>query len=259
MDKKIVFIDIDGTHFDNDSGIVHKSTIDAIQKLKDNEINVVIASGRSQVDSDDVLKRFNLKFDGYVLINGQFVLYHDEVIYKNPLNEQFIKEFIIECNNRNIPYGFMTEKDTFVSHYDRLVVKSYDSFKMKLPRLVTTQDLNQEIFQGLFFNDKDINYFSQKFKQYVRFIPWHNTGADITPKKSSKVVGIKKICEKLCVSQENVYALGDSNNDIEMNQYARYGIAMGNANSNLKEVADYITDDIGNDGLAKALKKYNLI
>ena len=44
-----------------------------------------------------------------------------------------------------------------------------------------------------------------------------------------------------------------------MIKLAGIGVAMGNANKEVKEIADYITDDVDNDGVYKALKHFNLI
>ena len=41
-----------------------------------------------------------------------------------------------------------------------------------------------------------------------------------------------------------------------MLEAVKYGIAMGNANDNLKQIADFITLDVDNDGVAYALKQY---
>ena len=53
---------------------------------------------------------------------------------------------------------------------------------------------------------------------------------------------------------EETAAVGDSMNDYEMVREAGVGIAMGNAVSKLKEAADYVTADIGEDGLEKAFE-----
>ncbi|QVK18928.1 Cof-type HAD-IIB family hydrolase [Mycoplasmatota bacterium] len=259
MAQKIVFIDIDGTLFDNDNDIIHPSTIDAIDKLKQNGVAVCIASGRSKVLGDEVFSRYDLDFDGYVLINGQFVLYKDEVIYKNPIDKTFIHEFIEECRIQDVDYGFLTEDDTFISSYRPQVLKSFSDFKMKLPRLMTEEDIQKDIYQGLFFDLNYIPYFSQKFAQYVRFISWLHNGADIIPINASKAIGMEKICQHLGIMRENVIAFGDSTNDIEMLQYANIGVAMGNAKNSVKEIATIVTDDIDKDGLSKALKKLQLI
>ncbi|MDF2699543.1 MAG: Cof-type family hydrolase [Haloplasmataceae bacterium] len=259
MENKIVFIDIDGTLFDNKNDKIHQSTLEAIKQLKDNHIKVCIASGRSKVMSDEVFKRYHLTFDGYVLINGQYVILNDEVIYKNPLDEVFINEFILKCDKMDIPYGFQTFDDSFVSSHEIKVVDAFKNFKIKLPKIATYKDFNRELYQGLIFQNDVINYFSQKFKQYVKFIQWLEEGADIVPVNSSKANGLELLCEKFKIKRENVYAFGDSTNDIEMIKYAGVGIAMGNAKPALKEIADYITDDIDQDGLFNALKKFKLI
>ena len=53
-------------------------------------------------------------------------------------------------------------------------------------------------------------------------------------------------------------AIGDGNNDVEMLEYANYGVAMGNATELARKAAKYITDTNENDGVAKAIKKYAL-
>ena len=54
-------------------------------------------------------------------------------------------------------------------------------------------------------------------------------------------------------------AIGDGHNDEEMIRFVGMGIAMGNAIPKIKKAAKYITDDIDNDGVAKALKHFNII
>ena len=67
------------------------------------------------------------------------------------------------------------------------------------------------------------------------------------------------LCEYWGVDIRNTYAFGDSMNDLEILQAAGIGIAMGNGVPKLKEEADYVTDDIGRDGVYKACKHFQLI
>ena len=55
---------------------------------------------------------------------------------------------------------------------------------------------------------------------------------------------------------DEVMAVGDSENDMEMLREAGLGIAMGNASSEVKEVADEITLDNEHEGVAAAIGKY---
>ena len=54
-------------------------------------------------------------------------------------------------------------------------------------------------------------------------------------------------------------AFGDGRNDIEMLETVGLGVAMGNAVIEAKAAADYETDRIENDGIVKALKKFDLL
>lgn len=259
-EKKLVFIDIDGTLFDNERGIIHDSTVDAIKKCRENNVYVCIASGRSSEMATEVIDKYGLTFDGFVVINGQLVILEDEVIYKKIFEKQFIKDFIEECEKYKVPFGLISNKGSLVSSHDPMVVKAFHDFKIELPRISISSDYEDDIYQGLFFDMRYFKHFGERFKDQARFISWMgNDGADIVPKGSSKAVGMEIIREKLGVKKENVIAIGDSTNDIEMIQYANIGIAMGNAKQELKEISDYVTDHIANDGLYKAFKKYNLI
>ena len=43
------------------------------------------------------------------------------------------------------------------------------------------------------------------------------------------------------IDRKNTIAIGDAQNDIDMIEYAGFGIAMGNAVDSVKEAADYVT------------------
>ena len=63
----------------------------------------------------------------------------------------------------------------------------------------------------------------------------------------------------LNISTDDCYAFGDSNNDISMFKAAGHGIAMGNACDELKEIAEYVTDSVNDDGIYHAFEHYHLI
>ena len=54
-------------------------------------------------------------------------------------------------------------------------------------------------------------------------------------------------------------AFGDAQNDLDMIEYAGIGIAMGNAEECLKQIADDVTSDVDDDGVWNALEKYGLL
>ncbi len=54
-------------------------------------------------------------------------------------------------------------------------------------------------------------------------------------------------------------AFGDGGNDISMLKHVQLGVAMGNANPEVKEIANYVTDDVDNDGIWNALKYFSVL
>lgn len=73
-----------------------------------------------------------------------------------------------------------------------------------------------------------------------------------------KGVGIKYIADMLGIDLQDVIAVGDSFNDIDMIKAAGMGVAMGNACDEVKQCADYVTDTNENDGVAKMIREIAL-
>ena len=88
---------------------------------------------------------------------------------------------------------------------------------------------------------------------------WHYGGKDIIAKGGGKMAGIRRYLDMIGIKPEEIIAFGDAENDLEMIRFAGIGVAMGNAEASVKAVADYVTADIDDDGIEKALKHYNLI
>ena len=88
---------------------------------------------------------------------------------------------------------------------------------------------------------------------------WHPAFTDVNTKGGGKHIGIDKIIEYYGIDLSETMAFGDGGNDITMIEHASIGVAMGNANEGVKEVADYITDDVDSDGVYKALKHFNIL
>lgn len=74
----------------------------------------------------------------------------------------------------------------------------------------------------------------------------------------SKGHSLAYLAKLLRVDRDEVMAIGDGYNDIEMLEYAGLSIAMENANPRVKEQADYITDSNEQDGVAKAIERFIL-
>jgi Cof subfamily protein (haloacid dehalogenase superfamily) len=73
--------------------------------------------------------------------------------------------------------------------------------------------------------------------------------------EATKAAGIDAVARHLGISSEEVMAIGDSWNDLEMLEYAGIAVVMGNAREAIKDKADYVTRSNEDHGVAEALEK----
>ena len=86
---------------------------------------------------------------------------------------------------------------------------------------------------------------------------WSNS-LEIMPDGVNKGVALRSLTEKLGLQPEQVMALGDYDNDLDMIAYAGYGIAMGNASERVKRAAKHITLTNAQHGVAAAIRRFVL-
>jgi Cof subfamily protein (haloacid dehalogenase superfamily) len=93
-------------------------------------------------------------------------------------------------------------------------------------------------------------------RAYVtRSIPWF---IEVMNSKVNKGKSLEIVARRLEIPMEQVLAVGDSWNDAPLLNAAGFGVAMGSAPAELREVADAVVADVENDGVAEALERFVL-
>ena len=75
------------------------------------------------------------------------------------------------------------------------------------------------------------------------------------PKGTTKATALRELAQRLDINPQEIMAIGDANNDIEMLEFAGLGVAMGNSSDYVKKLADYVTDSNDENGVATAIEK----
>ncbi|KQL18927.1 Cof-type HAD-IIB family hydrolase [Cytobacillus solani] len=255
--KKIAFFDIDGTLLDRNKQLPDL-TKKALAKLKENGVFVAIATGRAPFMFEKL--REELDIDSYVSFNGQFVVFENKVIYKNPLDTQEIENLFSYSLERNHPMVFMDEKVMKASvANDQYIDLCIKSLKFPYPSVDEKYYKNKEVYQSLIFCEEQDDELYEKNFPNSRFVRWHRFSTDVLPAGGSKAEGIKLMVERLGFNMKDVYAFGDGLNDIEMLQTVGTGVAMGNATEQVKMAADVTTTSVDDAGIWNGLKKLKLI
>jgi hypothetical protein len=84
----------------------------------------------------------------------------------------------------------------------------------------------------------------------------HPTNVEVNPSDVSKAAGLRDVCRLLGIDMSQAVAMGDSVNDLSMITEAGLGIAMGNAQEEVKQNAAAVTASNEEDGVAKAIQRY---
>ena len=88
---------------------------------------------------------------------------------------------------------------------------------------------------------------------------WQPDFIDITALQADKGHGLKMMAKSLAIPLSQTMAFGDGGNDRAIISAAGIGVAMGNAREDVKQYADYVTADVDDDGVAKALLRFGII
>ena len=67
------------------------------------------------------------------------------------------------------------------------------------------------------------------------------------------------MCELYDLKKSEIMAFGDAENDRAMLEHVGTAIAMGNADEDIKKLADHVTASVEDDGIYKALVHYGLL
>lgn len=88
---------------------------------------------------------------------------------------------------------------------------------------------------------------------------WHPAFTDITHRDADKGKALLAMCEHEGIAPCDTMAFGDGGNDIPIIRQAAIGVAMGNANDEVKAAADYVTTTVDDDGVSQALSHFHII
>lgn len=267
-EKHLICLDLDGTLLTDEKNISPRSK-SILTHLKNAGHEVMIATGRPYRSSEIYYHELGLHTP-IVNFNGAFVHHprnNSWGIYHTPMDISVAKEIVDACDNFRYHNIIAEVRDDIYFHYHD--EKLIDIFKMGNPR-VTTGDLRN------FLEDSPTSMLIHTEAQHVAEIRKHLSDVhaevidhrrwadpfhviEIVKSGLNKAVGIQKVAKSLGIPREQIIAFGDEDNDLEMLDYAGTGVAMGNAISQLKGIANVTTLSNQEDGIAVFLEeKFNI-
>ena len=259
MNYKVIFLDVDGTLFDHVNGEVPASAIAAIKVAKSKGIKVVLNTGRSLALVKELGVHNLVDADAYITCNGA-ITYNkkEEIINSFPFNTEEIMEAIYALTERNIRLLIVPKSENYLNMELTNEAKgAFDDLKIKYPKVKKIK--KEDIFQLVLFADNDTAKALSPLLKNFTFKQFHPHGYDVFAPGVHKGAAIKTYLKANKIKKTEAIAIGDGHNDYEMMLSVKHSVAMGNANDDIKKVAQYETTAVNEDGIHHAFKKLGIL
>lgn len=238
---RLIATDMDGT-FLNSQKEYDKSFFPLFEKMKDNDIKFVIASGNQFYHlynqmlpiSDDLY---------FIAENGAFITKGKDILYSFSLEHKFIKLItdILENYKEIMPviagvkYSYILNRyrqyeETIKKHYDQyLFVDSYED--------IDDQILKVSIHDPMHHVGRYVEIIKDLLPDELKIMTSGNEWMDIQHHTIHKGFGMSFLQDYLHISYDESAAFGDQMNDFELLKSVKYGYAMENAIQDIKDIA----------------------
>ncbi|CAN1216895.1 Endoribonuclease YBEY, chloroplastic [Linum perenne] len=230
---------LDGTLLNSRSQL-STTNANALKEAMSRGVKVVIATGKARPAVINILKTAGLAGkDGIVSESSPGVFLQGLLIYGSEGQEIF---------RRNLDPSVCREAEVIPS----------------VEQLVSAADIQVIVlFQKLLFIDtadrvaNEVRpYWSEATGRRANVVQAISHMLEIVPVGTSKGSGVQILLDHLGATAEEIMALGDGENDIEMLKLASLGIALRNGSEKTKAVADIIGISNDEDGVADAIYRY---
>jgi HAD superfamily hydrolase (TIGR01484 family) len=266
---RLVALDIDGTLLTWVEGTgqeqerMSTAVYDAVQRVVDAGVHVVLSSGRSPHGMDRVADMLDLPREGadrlwVVSSNGAVVFRYPpiEVVHEETFDAAEAVRRVLEEHptalvaveergvgyrvNRPFPAGELSGEMIEVE-LDEIIGEPVSRVIIRDPDASVEDFVTMASRLGLHGTDY--------------FIGW-TAWLDLSPVGVSKASGLEHVASRLGVQAADVLAIGDGRNDTDMLRWAGRGVAMGQAVQEVIDAADDTTASVDEDGAALELSRW---
>lgn len=276
--RRVVLIDVDGTLVTY-TGALPDSAASAVRRARAAGHRVYPATGRSKAEMPAWFDEIG--FDGMIGANGSYIESDGEVVAHRRMGLMDVATVVDWLTRRGLPFYLEANSGLYASPGFRQAalpaVRTYVAGKGRagagavsvdevLHGLVETADLARDDVNKISYvlsGPADLDAARAAFPALAHG-SWGGRGhaalfGDMGVRGIAKSRAIDLLLARIGAELADTVALGDAMVDIDMLGHCGVGVAMGNASQAVKDVADLVTDDVEDDGLAKALARLGLL
>ncbi len=264
---KLIVTDMDGTVLGENHQITDENKI-ALKEAEKMGVKVVFATGRFHDSAKEHVK-FLDEVMPIISSNGSIIKHPitNEVLYSNFIDKDICLEIMDTIDKYNLKYQIYTDEKILQKYETEEEMKSMKEFIAKnfsdKTEITFKKDLREDVKNSkvLKFNIMEMEkpeLLNQaradlKFIKNIEVTSSWKDNLEIMNEGSHKGKAIEYLSDLLGIDREHIIAFGDNYNDLSMIEFAGTGVAMGNAEEDVKKIANHITSRNGESGVAKAI------
>ncbi len=269
---QLIALDLDGTLLGSDKQLSEENAA-ALARAAEASIEIVPATGRFYLGMPQFIRE--LPYVHHVIsINGaqvvdvaeQKTVCGSEIPWQRAVSVmEWLDQLDVIYDCYQDGWGWMTQAlyDKAAQYAaNRHSLEMIQNLRTPVPELkecLKERALGVQKIQ-IFFRDRELRAkalqtLPQEFPDLVVTTSIVNN-IEINSRDANKGNALKKLAAYLDIPIAQTMAFGDDTNDITMLQAAGIGVAMGNANEEVKQAADYVTLDCNNSGVAHAINRF---
>jgi len=265
MAYQLICSDIDGTLLNVDREL-SKSTIAQVQRVA--PIPFILISSRMPAAMLHLQRDLKNESTPLIAYNGGLVIADNQIIHSTFIAPTMIKHVADQCKENSVHLSLYFNDEWYVPSMDFWAKREENNTKVS-PSVKSTEEVihtwtkegkgAHKIMCMGDENEIDVlyNYLEKNHSDEVHLYRSKPTYIEISHKAISKKTAIEMLLKHSfnTINMEEVIAFGDNFNDIEMLEAVGMGVAVANAQTQVLEIANMVTDTNKNDGVAKAIKE----
>lgn len=243
---RLIFSDLDETLLGPDHRIGARSR-QAIRQLMERGITFVVCTGRAPEATRAIVKELGGRY--FVCNNGAAVYDGETLLADQTLPADLTGAMTAFFDGHGCPTYLMTPTGYYVTRITP-VVEEANRIRGIRPQVPDPSAWVQPAHKVMPWGAAHLYEEARARWGDRAHIIYHPDYLEIAPQGINKAWGARLLADRLGVPNEQIAAIGDARNDIELIRMAAVGIAMGNADPLLKDVALAVAGDYSQDGAA---------